>query len=36
MGESVVAGLRGTNAALEHLFDEVVAKKRSELGSSGD
>lgn len=34
-GESVVAGLRGTNAALEHLFDQVVAKKRSELGSSG-
>jgi (p)ppGpp synthase/HD superfamily hydrolase len=30
-GESVVAGLRGANPAMEALFDELVARSRSEL-----
>jgi guanosine-3',5'-bis(diphosphate) 3'-pyrophosphohydrolase len=30
-GEDVVAGLRGTNAPLEALFDEVVARARKSL-----
>jgi guanosine-3',5'-bis(diphosphate) 3'-pyrophosphohydrolase len=30
--ERVVAGCRGTNAALEARFDEVVARGRAELG----
>lgn len=30
-GNAVVAGLRGTNAPLERLFDEVLASKRREL-----
>lgn len=31
-GEDVVAGLRGTNASLEALFDDVVRKGRETLG----
>jgi guanosine-3',5'-bis(diphosphate) 3'-pyrophosphohydrolase len=30
-GESVVAGLRGTNAGLEHKFDKLVADARAAL-----
>jgi guanosine-3',5'-bis(diphosphate) 3'-pyrophosphohydrolase len=33
-GNSVVAGLRGANAPLEKLFDEVLANKRRELEAS--